>query len=157
MYKALILLIFGYSLAALADKSKVEDACLGIKKLTPNTLSFFYNQQNDNEKTYFYVKAMKAGESPEKNLDAIMAMGKNLKFVQNNNAYYYQVPEQTQKLFIVKTNVQLTKIDPLAQVIPVEKRKKRHTRNVSIYPQPLLPETKQQADKEPLNICELVL
>jgi hypothetical protein len=158
MYKVLILIVGFYTAAVRSDNA--EDVCsLDVQPLGYNRLSFFYTPQYKTDKAYFYVKAMTENENPEKTVEAIMATGEKLEFVESSIARYYQAPEQAKKLYIVKAKSRLTDVDPSAQVIPEvnDVEKNRHQRNVSIYPHLLLPETKKLANGEDVSICELLL
>jgi hypothetical protein len=161
MHKALILPVCLYSLTALANSS--EDACaLGIQKLTPNTLTFFYTPKAKADQPYFYVKAMAAGENPVKTVAAVMATGETLPFFGNAIPPYYQVPEQAKKLYIVKATSKLTQADPLAQVTPelteVAGLEDSGKRNASIFASPLPPETHTKVSRaEAVMICEYAL
>jgi hypothetical protein len=175
MYKTLILPIFLCSPNVLADASSGEGCGLGFQKLTPNTLTFSYTPQAKTDRPYFYVKAIKEGETPENNLASIMATGENLAVIQDTKPFFYQLPEHTKMLYILNAKSKLESMDSLAQIVPTindpRDPKNRPRRNASNYPQPLPDATNQlqpiknvviypaelPEEKKKVQVCELTL
>ncbi len=161
MYQVLTLIVTLYAVVAMADMP--DEACLSVHKLTQNQLTFFYTQKDKADKPYFYVKALLGHDAPR--TTETLGNGGNLIYVLNTKPHIYQIPEKTQKLYILKAKGKLEGFDPLAQVVPeydTENRPQlltaRIKRNVTNYLQALPVETKQRASSEDvIAVCEVAL
>jgi hypothetical protein len=154
MYKVLMLPVYLFSLAVMADMN--NEACLGIQKMPTNQLAFFYTSQDKAGAAYFYAKVMPTSGIAETTADTILGMGENLRPVPNTNPHYYQIPDHAKKLYLVRSKASLSGVDPLARIIPVNNTQ-RDTRNVGIFSAPLPAETTQSVNGVPVNVCEIVL
>lgn len=165
MFKAFFLIFF-YSVAAVADES--PDVCLGIKKLEPNKLTFFYTRQDESDKPYFYVKpVIEESEGAEATLQDIQKMVGYLLYIPKTDPHQYQVPEQVKKIYVVRSKNKLTDFSASSQVVPtvqggenVVRFAVKKKRNANNNPHPLPPKTKTRGistGDNGVKICEFDL
>jgi hypothetical protein len=155
MYKALIFILFFYSLLANAD---AKNDCLTVSHQA-NKLSFFYAKQEEQDKPYFYAKVLKDNvTNKEITWQTLQEINELLIPLSNTEPKQYQIPDNAKAIYIVKSegSLQASKgFGVPARIVPaVRKNKKTTTRNTGNFIRVLPKETIKQSA---VKICEFKL
>lgn len=118
MYKTFFLMTLFYSVTALASDD--VETCLSVQR-DGDVLTFFYSKQDEDDRPYFYVKALtsETTDGEDISLNDVEDISSHLFRVSKTRDKFkrYQTPDNTQKLYIVKSLSPLSHFSS-ARIVP---------------------------------------